>query len=76
LRDQPISGREYADILEKNSITVNKNSVPNDTRNFIETSGIRIGVAAETTRGHDQQWFQSLAKKMISILQNHENCIS
>ena len=50
LSDSKYSGREAADLLEKNGITVNKNGIPNDPRNFIETSGIRIGTAAETTR--------------------------
>lgn len=69
LRDQAISGREYADLLEAHGITVNKNGVPNETRSFAETSGIRIGVAAETTRGHDERWFRELANKMIALLQ-------
>lgn len=68
LRNQSVSGREYADRLEKHGITVNKNSVPGETRTFVETSGVRIGVAAETTRGHDQRWFQELAGRMIEIL--------
>ena len=70
LRDESMSGRAYADLLEKHNITVNKNSVPNETRSFVETSGIRIGVAAETTRGHDEIWFENLTKKMISILRS------
>lgn len=70
LRNESMSGREYADLLEKHNITVNKNSVPNETRSFVETSGIRIGVAAETTRGHDEIWFENLTKKMIAILRN------
>lgn len=70
LRNQPLSGREYADLLEQHGITVNKNSVPGETRSFIETSGIRIGVAAETTRGHDERWFRELAEQMIKILQD------
>ena len=69
LRDQKLSGREYADLLESHGITVNKNSVPGETRSFAETSGIRIGVAAETTRGHDERWFRELAERMILILQ-------
>ena len=55
-------------ILEENGITVNKNGVPNDPRSFIETSGIRIGTAAETTRGHDEEWFKELALKIVTIL--------
>ena len=62
------SGREAADLLEKRNITVNKNGVPNDPRSFIETSGIRIGTAAETTKGHKKDWFADLAKKIIIIL--------
>jgi len=70
LNNEKYSGREFADLLEKNGITVNKNGVPNDTRGFIETSGIRIGVAAETTRGHDERWFKDLATRIINLLRN------
>lgn len=72
LTNEQYSGREYADLLEAHGITVNKNSVPGDTRSFVETSGIRIGVAAETTRCifHDKKWFEQLALKMIQLLRN------
>ena len=62
------SGREFADILEENGITVNKNGIPNDPRSFVETSGIRIGTAAETTRGRDKKWFKDLAQKICMFL--------
>jgi glycine hydroxymethyltransferase len=62
------SGRAAADLLEENGITVNKNGVPNDPRSFVETSGIRIGTAAETTRGHDEEWFRQLAYNITNIL--------
>jgi glycine hydroxymethyltransferase len=68
LRAELKSGRELADQLELAGITVNKNSVPGDNRSFVETSGIRIGVAAETTRGHDAAWFCALAEKITKIL--------
>ena len=68
LRKEQYSGREFADLLEENGITANKNGVPGDTRGFVETSGVRIGVAAETTRGHDEKWFKELAERMITIL--------
>ena len=70
LRKESMSGRQYADLLESHGITVNKNGVPGETRSFVETSGIRIGVAAETTRGHNHVWFQDLANKMVNILRN------
>ena len=69
LSSNNLSGREAADLLEENGITVNKNGVPNDPRSFIETSGIRIGTAAETTRGHDEMWFRKLAHKIADILE-------
>jgi len=62
------SGREAADLLEEHGITVNKNGIPNDPRSFVETSGIRIGTAAETTRGHDREWFVRLAHRICDIL--------
>jgi glycine hydroxymethyltransferase len=68
LTNERLSGREYADRLEQNGIIANKNGVPGEKRSFAETSGVRIGVAAETTRGHDEQWFRELATRMISIL--------
>jgi glycine hydroxymethyltransferase len=70
LSKEQYSGREFADILEKNGITANKNGVPNDTRGFVETSGVRIGVAAETTRGHDERWFKDLAEQIIKLLRD------
>ena len=70
LNKEKYSGREFADLLEKNGITANKNGVPGDTRGFVETSGVRIGVAAETTRGHDERWFKELATRMITLLRN------
>ena len=69
LSDKKISGKEAADRLEENGITVNKNGVPNDPRNFIETSGIRIGTAAETTKNRSNYWFENLAEMMIEILE-------
>jgi glycine hydroxymethyltransferase len=69
LSDKQFSGKEAADLLEENGITVNKNGIPNDPRSFVETSGIRIGTAAETTKGHDAQWFRNLADQIAKILQ-------
>jgi glycine hydroxymethyltransferase len=68
LSDKNHSGRVIADKLEENGITVNKNGIPNDPRSFVETSGIRIGTAAETTRGHRRNWFRALAIKISEII--------
>ena len=72
LTTESISGREYADRLERHGIIANKNGVPGETRSFAETSGVRIGVAAETTRGHNEVWFHELALRMIDILRNEK----
>jgi glycine hydroxymethyltransferase len=68
LRKEKLSGRQYADLLEQHGVTVNKNGVPGETRSFTETSGVRIGVAAETSRGHKEEWFRNLAVKMVQLL--------
>lgn len=68
LSESKYSGRDAADLLEENGITVNKNGVPNDPRSFVETSGIRIGTAAETTRGYNTLWFKGLAERIVHIL--------
>tara|TARA_R110001592_G_scaffold65796_1_gene202176 strand:+ start:746 stop:1885 length:1140 start_codon:yes stop_codon:yes gene_type:complete len=68
LSESKHSGRQAADLLEENGITVNKNGVPNDPRNFVETSGIRIGTAAETTRGLIETHFENIAHKICELL--------
>ena len=68
LSDSKHSGRQAADLLEDHGITVNKNGVPNDPRNFVETSGIRIGTAAETTKGHKEDFFIKLASNICKLL--------
>jgi len=68
LSDTEWSGKAAADALEDVGITVNKNGIPNDPRNFVETSGVRIGTAAETTRGHDEAWFRDLASRIADLL--------
>ena len=68
LSDSKYSGRGAADLLERNGITVNKNGIPNDPRNFVETSGIRIGTAAETTRGNKEYWFRELGQRIVRLI--------
>ncbi len=69
LSDNKYSGREAANILEENGITVNKNGIPNDPRSFVETSGIRIGTAAETSRGLKEKDFREIAYKICDALE-------
>lgn len=51
LREEPFSGADLEKVLEKIGIIVNKNAVQNDPKPKMETSGVRIGTAAITTRG-------------------------
>ena len=51
LKSYNITGLEAQKALEKIGITTNKNMLPNDTLKPSETSGLRIGFAAATTRG-------------------------
>ena len=63
-----IGGREAADRLEAAGIIVNENTIPFDTRKPVDPSGIRLGSAAETTRGKKEKDFRKIAKKIDSIL--------
>jgi glycine hydroxymethyltransferase len=65
---QGISGKDASDILEKNNIIVNKNTIPFDERSPVDPSGIRIGTAAETTRGKKEKDMITIAKKIDTIL--------
>jgi glycine hydroxymethyltransferase len=68
LTNRNISGKDAANTLEARGITVNKNGIPNDPRSFVETSGIRLGTAAETTKGRDRKWFRNLADTLANII--------
>jgi glycine hydroxymethyltransferase len=63
-----ISGREAADRLEASGIIVNENTIPYDTRKPLDPSGIRIGTAAETTRGKKEKDMKKIAQKIDAIL--------
>ena len=65
-----ITGLDAENILSKINITVNKNMIPNDTMSAKEASGIRIGAAAMTTRGLNEEDFASLANIIIDALEN------
>ncbi|KHG33349.1 serine hydroxymethyltransferase [Sulfurospirillum sp. MES] len=68
LLNKDYSGDEASKALENAGITVNKNSVPNDTRSAALTSGIRVGSAALTTLGMQEEEFTFIAHKMCDVL--------
>jgi len=63
-----IGGKEASDRLEKAGIIVNKNTIPFDKRSPVDPSGIRLGAAAETTRGKTEKDFVKIAEKIDNIL--------
>ena len=63
-----ISGKEASDRLEKDGIIVNKNAIPFDARPPMDPSGIRLGTAAETTRGKKEKDFKKIAERINEIL--------
>lgn len=67
---QNFTGKEVSEILEKNGIIVNKNTIPFDTRTPVDPSGIRIGTPAETTRGKKVKDFVMIARKIDKILKS------
>lgn len=70
LLNKEYSGDEASKALENAGITVNKNSVPNDTRSAALTSGVRIGSAALTTLGMKEEEFTFIAHKICDVLDN------
>jgi len=63
-----IGGKEASECLEAAGIIVNMNTIPNDTRKPMNPSGIRIGTAAETTRGAKEREMHELARVIDYIL--------
>ena len=70
------TGKDVANLLEKVGITANKNTVPNDPQSPFITSGIRLGVAAMTTRGLKEQEMVQIGKIIAqAILNSHDEQI-
>ena len=68
LRNAAIDGQTAQDILHEAGVTVNKNSVPNDPRPPMVTSGIRIGAPALATRGFGAKEFTEVADIIAEAL--------
>lgn len=65
-----ISGKMASAALERAGIIVNKNTIPFDTRSPADPSGIRLGTAAETTRGKKEKDMKKIAEQIDKILKN------
>jgi glycine hydroxymethyltransferase len=68
LSNSNISGKEAEDLLHSSGITVNRNSVPFDSRSPMVTSGLRIGTPALATRGFGDEEFQEVADVIADLL--------
>ena len=68
LKDSPLTGKDGEAALESVGITVNKNTVPFETRSPFITSGIRIGTPALTTRGMKEQEMERIGNWIADVL--------
>jgi glycine hydroxymethyltransferase len=73
LRNKNITGKKAQETLDKAHITLNKNSVPYDDKSPFVTSGIRIGVAAVTTRGMKENDMQTIVNMIDKVMMNIDN---
>ena len=71
--DKNFSGKDADAALGRAGITVNKNTVPGETRSPFVTSGIRIGSPALTARGMKEAEFETIANAICDVLDDIEN---
>ena len=68
LTDTGLTGREVQEALDACGITLNKNCVPGDRRPPSQTSGVRIGTAAMTTKGYTAEDFRRVAHRIDEVV--------
>jgi glycine hydroxymethyltransferase len=68
-----LTGEDAEDALDDVGITVNKNTVPGETRSPFVTSGIRIGTPALTTRGFDADAMETVGELVVERLNNPDD---
>ena len=72
LTSKGISGKKFEKALEESGITVNKNTIPNETRSPFITSGVRVGTPALTTRGMQESDMIRIADWMNEVMQSRK----
>jgi glycine hydroxymethyltransferase len=70
LSPQKLTGQQVQDTLAKANITSNKNPIPFDSNSPSEWSGLRLGVAAATTRGLGNDEFKTLGEIIVQLINN------
>lgn len=73
LTDTGLTGKAVQDELDRHGITLNKNCVPNETRSPQQTSGVRIGTVAMTTKGYTEQDFIAVARQIDRIIRDMQD---
>ena len=68
-----LTGKVAEKVLVDADITANKNMVPFDSRSPFQTSGIRLGTAAITTRGAKEELMGDIVEMIDTVLSNPEN---
>ena len=76
LNNKDITGKDAEKLLDSIGITVNKNTVPNETKSPFVTSGVRIGTAAVTTRGFDEEDMKEVAALINDAIENKDENLS
>ena len=76
LNNKDITGKDAEKLLDSIGITVNKNTIPNETKSPFVTSGIRIGTAAVTTRGFDEEDMKEVAALINDTIKNKDEDLS
>ncbi|MCR4943643.1 MAG: serine hydroxymethyltransferase, partial [Clostridium sp.] len=72
LNNKDVTGKEAEQLLDSIGVTLNKNTVPNETRSPFVTSGVRIGTAAVTTRGFKEEDMKVVAEIIDEAIQNKD----
>ena len=73
LRSLGVTGKELEHRLDEVYITANKNAIPNDPEKPFVTSGLRLGTAAATSRGLDEQDMDKIAEFIYLAATDFEN---
>lgn len=73
LRGTGITGKAMEHLLDEANITCNKNAIPNDPESPFVTSGVRLGTAAVTSRGMNEEDMDKIAEAISLMVQSADN---
>lgn len=71
--DKEVTGKELEKRLDSAHITCNKNAIPNDPRPPFQTSGVRLGTPAVTTRGMKEEDMEVIAEAIALVIEDEAN---